>query len=147
MKRKPLAHEVSYTHIKGVDIRKLSQILKDRRLDFSMSQSELGRRSKVHPTCISNYENGRTNMSRKTFEYVCKALLLDATGTLEFCRIKIVKPEKEDQVILRRIEQSKIEFPVLDEKAAHEKKLDEAIKFLKEEGYKLLIPIVDYREI
>lgn len=147
MKRKPLAHEVSFTHIKGVDIRKLSKVLKERRITWGMSQSELGRASNVHPTCISNYENGRTNMSNKTLENVCKALLLDRNEALDFCRVKIEAPESQEQVRLRRVEQSKIDFPVLDEKAAHEKKLDDAIKFLKEEGYKLLIPIVDYREI
>lgn len=147
MKRKPLAHEVSFTHIKGVDLRKLSKLLKDRRETFGISQCELGRRSGVNSCVISNYEMNKTNLSRKTFDNVCKALLLDATGTLDFCRIKIEAPESQEQVTLRRVEQSKIDFPVLDEKAAHEKKLDDAIKFLKEEGYKLLIPIVDYREI
>lgn len=141
---KKLAHEVGFTHIKGADLRKLAKLLKERRESIGISQNELGRRSGIGSCVISNYESHKTNMSRKTLEGVCKSLMLDVSGTLDYCRVKLENQAPQTPV---KVEQTKIEFVIADDKQAHARKIDEAIKFLKEEGYKLLIPVVDYREI
>lgn len=151
-----------YTHLKGIDPVKLANILKLRRIGMGLNQTEFGSLSKISSCTVSSYEANRSNLSIQTLKLACLALSIDITEVLDECSLSPI-------VTLSRLERKSVEEPVVIEpvspesdplnvswenppqeaidKEAYDRKISDAISFLKGEGMKIWFPVMKYEEI
>lgn len=77
--------------MKGVDLKELGRVIRNRRLELGLKQSDLADQF-ISPSTISILERGESPVSNKKLEYLCKKLELDVE---EIPRLIEAQREKE----------------------------------------------------